>query len=195
MFKSCCGIFLFRNLLALHRIATLRHDELGQVCVLLMEKIFFMLGIMILYLPVDVFQETLLNLLLRNYLHYNLYDQAEKLRSKAPRFEAHSNQQVCWFYHHEHKTNSFKIHTFYSSAHSCGDKTLVMKLIDFFVLFGIYSDLLLNFLLLILTPFICAHLFCCIFLSVLSLSLLPRENPDYSIGVYRCKRVSPASCS
>lgn len=39
-------------------------------------------------------QETLLNLLLRNYLHYNLYDQAEKLRSKAPRFEAHSNQQV-----------------------------------------------------------------------------------------------------
>lgn len=41
-----------------------------------------------------VMQETLLNLLLRNYLHYNLYDQAEKLRSKAPRFEAHSNQQV-----------------------------------------------------------------------------------------------------
>ncbi|CAI0395409.1 unnamed protein product [Linum tenue] len=56
------------NLLALHQIATLRHDELGQ--------------------------ETLLNLLLRNYLHYNLYDQAEKLRSKAPRFEAHSNQQA-----------------------------------------------------------------------------------------------------
>uniref|UniRef100_A0A7N0U5I6 PCI domain-containing protein n=1 Tax=Kalanchoe fedtschenkoi TaxID=63787 RepID=A0A7N0U5I6_KALFE len=55
------------NLLSLHRIATLRHDELGQ--------------------------ETLLNLLLRNYLHYNLFDQAEKLRSKAPRFEAHSNQQ------------------------------------------------------------------------------------------------------
>ncbi|XP_057966438.1 probable 26S proteasome non-ATPase regulatory subunit 3 [Malania oleifera] len=57
------------NLLSLHRIATLHHDELGQ--------------------------ETLLNLLLRNYLHYNLYDQAEKLRSKAPRFEAHSNQQFC----------------------------------------------------------------------------------------------------
>ncbi|XP_058215680.1 probable 26S proteasome non-ATPase regulatory subunit 3 isoform X2 [Rhododendron vialii] len=57
------------TLLSLHRIATLRHDELGQ--------------------------ETLLNLLLRNYLHYNLYDQAEKLRSKAPRFEARSNQQFC----------------------------------------------------------------------------------------------------
>ncbi|KAE8688254.1 UBX domain-containing protein isoform 2 [Hibiscus syriacus] len=56
------------NLLALHQIATLRHDELGQ--------------------------ETLLNLLLRNFLHYNLYDQAEKLKSKAPRFEAHSNQQA-----------------------------------------------------------------------------------------------------
>ncbi|KAG9457722.1 hypothetical protein H6P81_002230 [Aristolochia fimbriata] len=57
------------TLLSLHRMATLRHDELGQ--------------------------ETLLNLLLRNYLHYNLYDQAEKLRSKAPRFEAHNNQQFC----------------------------------------------------------------------------------------------------
>ena len=37
------------TLLGLHRTAVLRHDEIGQ--------------------------ETLLNLLLRNYLHYNLYDQ------------------------------------------------------------------------------------------------------------------------
>ena len=37
------------QLLALHRTAALQHDEYGQ--------------------------ETLLNLLLRNYLHYNLYDQ------------------------------------------------------------------------------------------------------------------------
>ena len=44
-------------LLALHRTAALRFDEIGQ--------------------------ETILNLLLRNYLHYNLYDQAEKLRSKV----------------------------------------------------------------------------------------------------------------
>ncbi|KAL4333043.1 hypothetical protein GQ457_07G021460 [Hibiscus cannabinus] len=57
------------NLLALHRTATRYHDELSQ--------------------------ETLLNLLLRNYLHYNLYDQAEKLRSKTPRFEVRSNQQSC----------------------------------------------------------------------------------------------------
>ncbi|GFZ00515.1 PAM domain (PCI/PINT associated module) protein [Actinidia rufa] len=73
------------NLLSLHRIATLRHDELGQ--------------------------ETLLNLLLRNYLHYNLYDQAEKLRSKAPRFEAHSNQQatpICIHFHFGH-TNLYGI--------------------------------------------------------------------------------------
>ncbi|KAK9818845.1 hypothetical protein WJX81_007258 [Elliptochloris bilobata] len=56
-------------LLALHRTAVLRHDEYGQ--------------------------ETLLNLLLRNYLHYNLYDQAEKLRSKAQRPEmARSTRQL-----------------------------------------------------------------------------------------------------
>lgn len=39
-------------------------------------------------------QETLLNLLLRNYLHYNLYDHAEKLRSKTQRSDSHLNQQV-----------------------------------------------------------------------------------------------------
>ncbi|CAK0761462.1 hypothetical protein CVIRNUC_002862 [Coccomyxa viridis] len=58
------------QLLALHRTAALQHDEYGQ--------------------------ETLLNLLLRNYLHYNLYDQAEKLRSKAQRPEvSRSTQQLC----------------------------------------------------------------------------------------------------
>lgn len=45
------------SLMAAHCTAVLRHDAVGQ--------------------------ETLLNLLLRNYLHYNLYDQAEKFRSKA----------------------------------------------------------------------------------------------------------------
>lgn len=38
-------------------------------------------------------QGTLLNLLLRNYLHYNLYNQAAKLESKADKMESHSNQQ------------------------------------------------------------------------------------------------------
>jgi hypothetical protein len=46
-------------------------------------------------------QETLLNLLLRNYLHYNLYERAEKLRAKTHRPETSSNQQVgfsgLWF--------------------------------------------------------------------------------------------------
>jgi len=44
-------------------------------------------------------QETLFNLLLRNYLHYNLYDLSEKLRSKAPSFGAHSNHQVSFLAH------------------------------------------------------------------------------------------------
>lgn len=57
------------RLLAAHTRATLRHDEVGQ--------------------------ETLLNLLLRNLLHYNLYDQAEKLRSQAQQPESHSNSQYC----------------------------------------------------------------------------------------------------
>ena len=43
------GVRPCSTLLALHRTAVLRHDEYGQ--------------------------ETLLNLLLRSYLHYNLYDQ------------------------------------------------------------------------------------------------------------------------
>ncbi|MFS8016274.1 hypothetical protein Hanom_Chr15g01366621 [Helianthus anomalus] len=76
-------LFIHINLLALHRVATLRHDELGQ--------------------------ETLLNLLLRNYLHYNLYDQAEKLRSKAPRFEAHSNQQFCRYLFYLRKIRTIQL--------------------------------------------------------------------------------------
>ena len=91
-------VFSFRNLLALHRMATLHRDELGQVNAdfLLATALLLCCGILHTWLYVfgSWLQETLLNLLLRNYLHYNLYDQAEKLRSKAPRFEAHSNQQV-----------------------------------------------------------------------------------------------------
>ena len=93
--------FSFRNLLALHRMATLHHDELGQVSLISWSLLtccyhvmFWSWQLIWLYVFCSQLQETLLNLLLRNYLHYNLYDQAEKLRSKAPRFEAHSNQQV-----------------------------------------------------------------------------------------------------
>lgn len=50
------------TLMAAHCTAGLRHDAVGQ--------------------------ETLLNLLLRNYLAYNLYDQAEKFRSKAQKADS-----------------------------------------------------------------------------------------------------------
>jgi hypothetical protein len=59
-------------LLALHRTAVLRHDEVGQ--------------------------ETLLNLLLRNYLHYNLYDQARPrpARQCRPRAPAARAMNPAW---------------------------------------------------------------------------------------------------
>ncbi|KAJ6849565.1 putative 26S proteasome non-ATPase regulatory subunit 3 [Iris pallida] len=81
------------NLLTLHRMATLRRDELGQ--------------------------ETLLNLLLRNYLHYNLYDQAEKLRSKAPHFEAHSNQHFCRYLFYRERSEPFSWSTQMPRKASC----------------------------------------------------------------------------
>lgn len=61
-------------LLAAQRTATLRHDDDSQA--------------------------TLLNLLLRNYFHYNLYDQADKLVSKTTFPEtAGNNQQARYMYY------------------------------------------------------------------------------------------------
>lgn len=62
-------------LLQLHRTAVLRHDAIGQ--------------------------ETLLNLLLRNYLAYKLYNQAEALRAKAQPDVYRSSAQHCrlLYYH------------------------------------------------------------------------------------------------
>ncbi|XP_039003242.1 26S proteasome non-ATPase regulatory subunit 3 homolog A-like [Hibiscus syriacus] len=57
----------------------------------------------------ELSQETLLNLLLRNYLHYNLYDQADVFRSKAPRFEARSNQQICRYLFYLGKIRTIKL--------------------------------------------------------------------------------------
>ncbi|KAL2641872.1 hypothetical protein R1flu_009459 [Riccia fluitans] len=79
------------SLLALHRTASLRHDELGQ--------------------------ETLLNLLLRNYLAYNLYDQAEKLRSKTQRVESHSNQQLCRYLYYLGRIRTIQLE--YTDAKEC----------------------------------------------------------------------------
>ncbi|CAG8738912.1 21966_t:CDS:10, partial [Racocetra persica] len=62
------------TLLAAQRTATLRHDDDSQA--------------------------TLLNLLLRNYFHYNLYDQADKLVSKTTFPEtAGNNQQARYMYY------------------------------------------------------------------------------------------------
>ncbi|MCD7456479.1 26S proteasome non-ATPase regulatory subunit 3 [Datura stramonium] len=71
------------NLLALYRRETVNHNKLSQ--------------------------ETLLNLLLRNYLHYNLYDQAEKFRSKAHHFEALSNQQFCRYLFYQGKIKTIQL--------------------------------------------------------------------------------------
>ncbi|KAK9819846.1 hypothetical protein WJX72_003182 [[Myrmecia] bisecta] len=80
------------TLLALHRTAVLRHDEFGQ--------------------------ETLLNLLLRNYLHFNLYDQAEKLRSKAQRPEvSRSPQQLCRYLYYLGRIRAIQLD--YTEAKDC----------------------------------------------------------------------------
>ncbi|XP_009773691.1 putative 26S proteasome non-ATPase regulatory subunit 3 isoform X2 [Nicotiana tabacum] len=71
------------NLLALYQIATVRHNKLSQ--------------------------ETLINLLLRNYLHYNLYDQAEKFRSKAHCVDALSNQQLCRYLLYQGKIKTIQL--------------------------------------------------------------------------------------
>lgn len=84
------------TLLALNQTATLRHDEIGQ--------------------------EMLLNLLLRNYLAYNLYEQAEKLRSKAVRPETHSNQQLCRYLYYLGRTRAIQLE--YSEAKDCMQQAL-----------------------------------------------------------------------
>ena len=78
-------------LLSLHRTAALRFDEIGQ--------------------------ETILNLLLRNFLHYNLYDQAEKLRSKAQLPASRSNQQQCRYLYYLGRIRAIQLE--YSEAKEC----------------------------------------------------------------------------
>lgn len=80
------------TLLALHRTCVLRHDALGQ--------------------------ETLMNLLLRNYLAYNLYDQAEKFRSKAHKAEQwRSPQQYCRYLYYLGRIRTIQLE--YSEAKDC----------------------------------------------------------------------------
>ncbi|RHY59755.1 hypothetical protein DYB30_004230 [Aphanomyces astaci] len=70
-------------LLAAHRTACLRSDEIGQ--------------------------STLLNLLLRNYLHENLYDQAFKLVSKTTFPEAVSNNQFVRYLYYVGKIHAVQL--------------------------------------------------------------------------------------
>eukprot|EP00003_Mantamonas_plastica_P028559 TRINITY_DN653_c0_g1_i2.p1 TRINITY_DN653_c0_g1~~TRINITY_DN653_c0_g1_i2.p1 ORF type:complete len:343 (-),score=117.43 TRINITY_DN653_c0_g1_i2:26-1054(-) len=60
------------TLIALHRTATLRHDDLGQA--------------------------TLINLILRNYLECNLYDQADKFVAKTTFPENATNSEFARYY-------------------------------------------------------------------------------------------------
>lgn len=80
------------KLLGLHATAVLNHDDIGQ--------------------------ETLLNLLLHNYLHDNLYDQAEKFRAQAQRPEAQrSNQQYCRYLFYLGRIRAVQLE--YSDAKEC----------------------------------------------------------------------------
>ncbi|EFJ52858.1 26S proteasome regulatory complex [Volvox carteri f. nagariensis] len=85
------------KLLALHRTAVLRHDAIGQ--------------------------ETLMNLLLRNYLHYNLYDQAEKFRSKAQKADQfRSGQQYCRYLYYLGRIRTIQLE--YTEAKDCLQQAL-----------------------------------------------------------------------
>lgn len=80
------------HLLTLHATAVLNHDDVGQ--------------------------ETLLNLLLRNYLHYSMYDQAEHFRAQAQRHDGpRSNQQHCRYLYYLGKIRAVQLE--YSEAKEC----------------------------------------------------------------------------
>ena len=51
----------------------------------------------------------LLNLLLRNYLHYNLYDQADKLVSKTTLPASRSNNQLARYYYYLGRIKSVQL--------------------------------------------------------------------------------------
>jgi len=71
------------ELLAAHRTACLRHDKVGQA--------------------------TLLNLLLRNFLHYNLISQASQLLGRAPFPEDASNNQYVRYLFYRGRINAIRL--------------------------------------------------------------------------------------
>lgn len=70
-------------LLAAYRTATLRHDAASQA--------------------------VLLNLLLRNYIKYNLYDQADKLLSRTTFPETRSNNQLARYLHYTGRVKAMQL--------------------------------------------------------------------------------------
>lgn len=78
------------ELMKAHRTASLRHDEMGKA--------------------------TLLNLLLRNYLHYSLYEQANKLRLRATFPEAVSNNQLVRYLYYTGRIHAVRLD--YSDAYA-----------------------------------------------------------------------------
>lgn len=85
-----CSYVIYSALLAAHRTACLRHDEIGQA--------------------------TLLNLLLRNYLSQNLYEQAFKLVSKTSFPETVSNNQYVRYLYYVGKIQAVQLD--YTDAHT-----------------------------------------------------------------------------
>ncbi len=81
---------MYRTLLAAQRTAALRHDDESQA--------------------------TLLNLLMRNYFHFSLFDQADKLVSKTT-FPAYaSNPQLARWCYYVGRIRAIQLD--YSEAHS-----------------------------------------------------------------------------
>ena len=70
----------------------------------------------------DAGQETLLNLILRNYLAYTLYDQAEKFRSKVQLPEHQSNQQFSRYLYYLGRIRAIQLE--YTDAKQCLQQAL-----------------------------------------------------------------------
>eukprot|EP01080_Neovahlkampfia_damariscottae_P002300 gene2300-2473_t len=62
-------------------------------------------------------QAVLMNLLLRNYIEENLYDQANQLISKSPSIDFHSNSQLARYFYYKGRIKSIQLD--YSLAYDC----------------------------------------------------------------------------
>eukprot|EP01087_Luapelamoeba_hula_P014637 TRINITY_DN432_c0_g1_i1.p1 TRINITY_DN432_c0_g1~~TRINITY_DN432_c0_g1_i1.p1 ORF type:complete len:529 (-),score=86.24 TRINITY_DN432_c0_g1_i1:209-1762(-) len=90
-FELCDRLAEIRQtLLNAHRISSLRHD--------------------------DETHATILNLLLRNYLHYNLVDQADKLQAKTNLDDSTSANQLARFRYYQGRIKAIQLD--YTGAHS-----------------------------------------------------------------------------